>query len=202
MWVAAFKAYKYLGLSCDNCKLPVKCSHYKFNKTVDMWVYLIYKSDAFQIEWKILSLLIIAKCKFWFRYFLWFSIILSRFQNMLNICYLQAWNEVNISSESDFPCCIWDNVLIAGHTWPFSWHQLTSLHCPFPLLLQPNEEYNDVVWDLPHHEHRPGETDGCLQTHSLPCWSTKRYSVMIRYNAMMLLFQTFYFKLFQTCRNG
>ena len=27
-----------------------------------------------QIEWKILSLLIIAKCKFWFRYFLWFGI--------------------------------------------------------------------------------------------------------------------------------
>ena len=139
-------------------------------------------SDAFQIEWKILSLLIIAKCKFWFRYFLWFSIIFSRFQNMLNICYLQAWNEVNISSESDFPCCIWDNVLVTGHTWPFSWHQLTSIHCPFPILLQPNEEYNDVMWDLPHHEHRPGETYGCLQTHSLPCWSTKRYSVMIRYN--------------------
>ena len=101
---------------------------------------------------------------------------------MLDICYFQARNEVHFSSESDFACCIWDNVLATGHTWPFSWHQLTSLHCPFPLLLQPNEEYNDVVWDLPHHEHRPGETDGCLQTHSLPCWSTKRYSVMIRYN--------------------
>ena len=82
-----------------------------------------------------------------------------------HMCIDQARDEIHISPESDLLVCIWDCIPGIGDTWPLLGLQLTCVHCPLPLLLAPDEEHPDVVWDLPHHEHRPGETDGGLQTH-------------------------------------